>query len=292
MNLRRTIRNARARLARVVASKVSRALHRGRVRNAARHAFVDGAQHIQHALLSLADTRFMLRAMRQAGCEDTRTPAYSIDRERAIQIRADKRDPNRSVAHVRRNANGKLVKVDVAAGFCRDDGHDIPLAKQWMDNAGKRAVRAILEAGQHRANMRDAVAAGAEGKASLTASYGEVIAQAVEEGKSAADAALAEHQALSDDLRKIMGKHGTAEAMMRHAMKDANNAIRSAELQRDYAMAQTEKRASARASLANTRAQSAMIRAELDAARAMAALSGKAKRKMRDQLRAAKHAAR
>lgn len=288
----RTIHNARARLARVVASKLSRTLQRGRVRNAERHSFTDGGLHIAHSLVALADTRFMLRALRQAGCEDTRTPAYSIDRERAIQARADKRDPNRAVAHVRRNANGKLVKIDLAAGFCRDDGHDAPLAKQWADNAGKRAMRALLESGQHRANMRDAVAAGAEGKASLTASYGEVIAQAVEEGKSAADAALAEHQALSDDLRKIMGRHGTAEAMMRHAMKDANNAIRSAESQRDYAMAQTEKRASARASLANTRAKSAMIRAELDAARALASLSGKAKKRMRDQLRAAQYTAR
>lgn len=104
MILHRNIRNTRARLARVVAGKLSSALQRGRVRSAARHAFADGAQHIQHAMLSRADTRFMLRVLRQSGCEDTRTPAYSIDRERAIQVRADKRDPNRSVAHVRRNA--------------------------------------------------------------------------------------------------------------------------------------------------------------------------------------------
>lgn len=289
---KRIIRNTRARLARVVAFKVSRALQRGRVRNAARHAFTDGAQHIQHALLSRADSNYMFRVLRQSGCEDTRSPAYSIERERAIQTRADRRDPNRALAHVRRNANGKLVKIDLAAGFCRDDGHDVPLAKQWADNAGKRAVQAILQAGKHRAAMRDAIATGAESKASIANAYGDVIAQAVETGKAAADAALNEHLALSDDLRKIIGKHGTAEAMMRYAMRDANDAIRSAELQRDYAIAQSEKRTIASSVLANTRAKSAMIRAELDAARAMASLSGKAKRKMRDQLRAAKHAAR
>ena len=203
-----------------------------------------------------ADTRAMLRAIRQAGCEDTRTPVYSIDRERAIQIRADKRDPNRSVAHVRRNANGKLVKVDLAAGFCRDDGHDVPLAKQWQDNAGKRAVAAILQAGKHRAKQRDALAEGMR-----------AIDIAVEK-------AIEEHATLPPDTLALMGEHGTAEAMTAHAAKHAGK---------------TEEK---RASLADTRARSAMIRAELDAARAMASLSGKAKRKMRDQLRAAKYEAR
>lgn len=182
-----------------------------------------------------ADTRAMLRALRQAGCEDTRTPAYSIDRERAIQIRADKRDPNRSVAHVRRNANGKLVKIDIAAGFCRDDGHDIPLARRWMDNAGKRAMRAILEAGAHRENMRDAV-----------------------------DHAIESVEGASDAVKALltMTKQTAETVAMRAGSLHAN------------------------------RAQSALIRAELDAARAMTSLSGKAKRKMRDQLRAVKHAAR
>lgn len=182
-----------------------------------------------------ADTRAMLRALRQAGCEDTRTPAYSIDRERAIQIRADTRDPNRSIAHVRRNANGKLVKIDIAAGFCRDDGHDVPLARRWMDNAGKRAVLAILEAGAHRENMRDAVD------------------NAVESVEGASDAVKA---------LLTMTKQ-TAETVAMRA-----------------------------GSLHASRAQSAAIRAELDAARAMASLSGKAKKRMRDQLRAVKHAAR
>lgn len=235
MNLHRTIRNTRARLARVVAGKLSSALQRGRVRSAARHAFTDGAQHLQHAMLSRADSHYMLRVLRQAGCEDTRTPAYSIDRERAIQVRADKRDPNRAVAHVRRNANGKLVKVDIAAGFCRDDGHDVPLAKQWADNAGKRAMLAILESGKHRANMRGAV-----------------------------DNAIASVEGASDAVKALL------------AVTKQNAATVAARA----------------GSLHASRAQSAMIRAELDAARAMAALSGKAKRKMRDQLRAAKHAAR
>lgn len=190
---------------------------------------------IAHKQATLAETRAMLRAIHQAGCEDTRTPAYSINRERAIQIRADKRDPNRSVAHVRRNANGKLVKIDIAAGFCRDDGHDVPLARRWMDNAGKRAVLAILEAGAHRENMRDAVD------------------NAVESVEGASDAVKA---------LLTMTKQ-TAETVAMRA-----------------------------GSLHASRAQSALIRAELEEARAMASLSGKAKRKMRDQLRAVKHAAR
>lgn len=232
---KRTIRNARARLARVVANKLRRALQRGRVRNAARHPFADGKIAIAHKQTGLADTRFMLRALRQAGCEDTRTPAYSIERERAIQIRADKRDPNRSVAHVRRNANGKLVKADLAAGFCRDDGHDLPLAKQWADNAGKRAVAAILQAGKHRAAMCNAV-----------------------------DSAIA----------SVENASPLVSALLTATKQDAATVAARA------------------GSLHASRAQSAMIRAELDAARAMASLSGKAKRKMRDQLRAAKHAAR
>ena len=182
-----------------------------------------------------ADTRAMLRAIRQAGCEDTKTPAYSIERERAIQVRADKRDPNRAVAHVKRNANGKLVKIDLASGFCRDDGHDILLARQWMDNAGKRAMRAILEAGKHRAAMRDAVDA------------------AIESVESASPAVSALLAMTKQDAATVAARAGSLHA---------------------------------------SRTQSAMIRAELDAARAMASLSGKAKRKMRDQLRAAKHAAR
>ena len=244
----RTIRNTRARLARVVAGKLARALQRGRVRNAARHPFTDGGSHIAHGLLSLADNRAMLRAIRQAGCEDTRSPAYSIDRERSIQVRADKRDPNRAIAHVKRNANGKLVKIDLAAGFCRDDGHDVPLARQWMDNAGKRAMRAILEAGAHRVAMRDALA----------------------DGMRAIDEAIEEHATLPAGTRALMGAHGTVDAMTKVA----------------------ESKHAPRVSLADTRARSALIRAELDAARAMASLSGKAKRKMRDQLRAAKYAAR
>lgn len=231
----RTIRNARAKLARVVASKLTRALQRGRVRDAARHAFADGVQHIQHAMLSRADSNYMLRVLRQAGCEDTKTPAYSIERERALQARADKRDPNRAIAHVRRNANGKLVKVDLAAGFCRDDGHDVPLAKQWADNAGQRAMRAILEAGQHHAAMRDAV-----------------------------DAAI----------ESVEGASDTVKALLTVTKQTASTVAMRA------------------GSLHASRAQSATIRAELDAARAMASLSGKAKRRMRDQLRAAKHAAR
>lgn len=253
---KRTIRNARARLARVVAGKLSSALQRARVRDAARHPFADGGQHIQHAMLTRADSHYMLRVLRQAGCEDTRTPAYSIERERAIQIRADKRDPNRAIAHVRRNANGKLVKVDIAAGFCRDDGHDIPLARRWMDNAGKRAVQAILAAGQHRAAMRDAVDDGM---------------RAIDE---AIDAAITEHATVPPDTLEIMGQYGTIEAMTTYAAKKA------------------ESKHAPRGSLHNTRAQSALIRAELEEARAMASLSGKAKRRMRDQLRAAKHAAR
>lgn len=235
MNLHRTIRNTRARLARVVASKVSRALRQGRGRNANRHPFTDGKIAIAHKQSGLADTRFMLRVLRQAGCEDTRTPAYSVERERAIQIRADKRDPNRSVAHVRRNANGKLVKIDIAAGFCRDDGHDIPLARRWMDNAGKRAMLAILDAGQHRTDMRDAV-----------------------------DSAIESVEGASDAVKALL-----------------------------TVTKQTAATVAARAgSLHASRAQSAAIRAELEEARAMASLSGKAKRKMRDQLRAVKHAAR
>lgn len=235
MNLHRTIRTTRARLARVVAGKLSIALHRARVRNAARHAFTDGKIAIAHKQSDLADTRFMLRAMRQAGCEDTRTPAYSIDRERGFQVRADKRDPNRALAHVRRNANGKLVKVDLAAGFCRDDGHDIPLAKQWADNAGQRAMLAILESGKHRAAMCDAV-----------------------------DSAIASVESASPTVKALLSvtKQNAATVAARAG------------------------------SLHASRAQSAAIRAELDAARAMASLSGKAKRKMRDQLRAAKYAAR
>lgn len=211
---------------------------------------------IAHRQADLADTRAMLRAIRQAGCEDTKTPAYSIERERAIQVRADRRNPAIAVAHVKRNANGKLVKVDLAAGFCRDDGHDVPLAKQWADNAGNRAMRAILEAGQHRAKQRDALAEGMR-----------AIDIAVEE-------AIEEHVTLPPDTLALMGEHGTAEAMTAHAAKHSGK---------------TEEK---RASLADTRARSALIRAELDAARAMASLSGKAKRKMRDQLRAARYAAR
>lgn len=244
----RTIRNARAKLARVVASKVSRALRQGRGRNANRHPFTDGKIAIAHKQSGLADTRFMLRALRQAGCIDTKTPAYSVERERAIQIRADKRDPSRSVAHVRRNANGKLVKVDIASGFCRDDGHDLPLAKQWQDNAGKRAMLAILDAGQHRANQRDALAMGME----------------------AIDKAIEEHAATPADTLALMGKYGTVDAMAKYA----------------------ESQHAPRVSLHDTRARSALIRAELDAARAMTSLSGKAKKRMRDQLRAAQYAAR
>lgn len=182
-----------------------------------------------------ADNRATLRAIRQAGCIDPKSPDYSIDRERAIQTRADKRDPNRSVAHVRRNANGKLVKVDLAAGFCRDDGHDVPLSRQWTDNAGQRAVTAILHAGQHRADMCDAV-----------------------------DHAIASVEGASDAVKALLA-----------------------------VTKQTAVTVAARAgSLHANRAQSAMIRAELDAARAMAALSGKAKRRLRDQLRAVKHASR
>lgn len=190
---------------------------------------------IAHRQSVLADTRAMLRAIRQAGCEDTRSPAYSIERERDIQVRADKRDPTRAVAHVRRNANGKLVKVDLAAGFCRDDGHDIPLARRWMDNAGNRAVRAILEAGKHRATMRNAVDV------------------AIESVESASDAVKALLTMTKQDAATVAARAGSLHA---------------------------------------SRARSALIRAELDAARAMASLSGKAKRKMRDQLRAAKYAAR
>jgi hypothetical protein len=248
MILRRTTRNTRAKLARAVASKVTRALRQGRVRNADRHPFVDGKIAIAHGLSALADMRFMLRAIRQAGCIDPRSPDYSIERERAIQARADKRNPAVAVAHVKRNANGKLVTVDLAAGFCRDDGHDVPLAQRWVDNAGKRAVRAILEAGEHRSAMRDSIAA----------------------GMRAIDEAIEEHAALSPEQLALMGKHGTVDDMTRIA----------------------ESKHAPRVSLHETRAQSAMIRAELDAARAMASLSGKAKRKMRDQLRAAKHAAR
>lgn len=182
-----------------------------------------------------ADTRAMLRALRQAGCEDTRTPAYSIDRERAIQVRADKRDPNRAVAHVRRTANGKLVKVDLAAGFCRDDGHDVPLARRWMDTAGKRAMVAILEAGEHRVAMRDAV---------------------------------------NDAIESVDSASPLVKALLTATKQDATTVAARA------------------GSLHASRAQSALIRAELDAARALASLSGKAKRKMRDQLRAARYAAR
>jgi hypothetical protein len=235
MILRRTTRTTRARLARVVAGKLPRMLHRGRVRNANRHPFTDGKIAIAHGLSALADTRFMLRALRQAGCDDTATPAYSIERERAIQVRADKRDPTRSVVHVKRNANGKLVTVDLAAGFCRDDGHDVPLAQRWTDKAGQRAVDAILQAGQHRANMRNAVD------------------NAIESVESANDAVKA---------LLTMTKQTAATVAARAGALHAN------------------------------RAQSAMIRAELDEARAMASLSGKAKRKLRDQLRAAKYAAR
>jgi hypothetical protein len=248
MILRRTTRTTRARLARVVAGKLPRMLHRGRVRNANRHPFTDGKIAIAHGLSALADTRFMLRALRQAGCDDTATPAYSIERERAIQVRADKRDPTRSVVHVKRNANGKLVTVDLAAGFCRDDGHDVPLAQRWTDKAGQRAMRAILEAGEHRSAMRDSIAA----------------------GMRAIDEAIGEHAALSPEQLALMGKHGTVDDMTRIA----------------------ESKHAPRVSLHETRAQSAMIRAELDEARAMASLSGKAKRKLRDQLRAAKYAAR
>jgi len=232
---KRTIRTTRARLARVVAGKLSSALQRARARSAARHAFADGAQHIQHAMLSRADSHYMLRVLRHAGCEDTRTPAYSIERERAIQVRADKRDPNRAIAHVRRNANGKLVKVDLAAGLCRDDGHDVPLARRWMDNAGKRAMLAILDAGQHRAAMCDAV-----------------------------NSAIASVESAGPFVKALL-----------------------------TATKQTATTVAARAgSIHASRAQSALIRAELEEARAMAALAGKAKRKLRDQLRAAKHAAR
>lgn len=235
MSLHRTIRTTRARLARVVAGKLSSALQRGRVRNAARHPFADGKIAIAHKQACLADTRAMLRAIRQAGCEDTKTPAYSIERELKIQTRADRRDPNRSVAHVRRNANGKLVKIDLAAGFCRDDGHDVPLAKQWADNAGKRAVAAILQAGKHRAAMRDAV---------------DNAIASVENASPVVKALLA---ATNQTVATVAARAGSSDAI---------------------------------------RAQSAMIRAELDATRAMASLSGKAKRKMRDQLRAARYAAR
>lgn len=183
----------------------------------------------------LAETRVMLRAIRQAGCIDPVSPVYSIERERAIQIRADKRDPNRAVAHVKRNVNGKLVKIDIAAGFCRNDGHDLPLARRWMDNAGARAMLATLEAGQHRAVMCDAV-----------------------------DSAIASVEGASDVVKALLS-----------------------------ATKQNAATVAARAgSLHASRTQSAMIRAELDEARAMAALSGKAKRKLRDQLRAAKYAAR
>lgn len=190
---------------------------------------------IAHRQSTLAETRAMLRAIRQAGCEDTKTPAYSIERERAIQVRADRRNPAVAVAHVKRNANGKLVKIDLAAGFCRDDGHDVPLAKQWQDNAGKRAMLAILEAGQHRANMRDAV-----------------------------DSAIASVESASPMVK----------ALLAVTKQDAATVAARA------------------GSLHASRARSAMIRAELDAARIMASLSGKAKRKMRDQLRAAKYEAR
>ena len=117
-----------------------------------------------------------------------------------------------------------------------------------MDNAGKRAMRAILEAGQHRAKQRDALA----------------------DGMAAIDEAIEEHAATPASTLALMGAHGTVEAMAKYA----------------------ESKHAPRVSLADTRARSAMIRAELDAARAMASLSGKAKRKMRDQLRAAKYAAR
>ena len=203
-----------------------------------------------------ADTRAMLRAIRQAGCIDPVSPAYSVERERAIQVRADRRDPNRAVAHVRRNANGKLIKIDIAAGFCRDDGHDVPLAKQWQDNAGARAMLAILESGAHRAKQRDALT---DGMAAIDA---------------AIDAAIAEHATVPQATLAIMGEHGTAAAMAAHAAK------------------QVESKHTPRVQLCGTRTQSALIRAELEQARAMASLSGKAKRKMRDQLRAAKYEAR
>ena len=248
MSLRRTVRNMRAKLARIVAGKLPRALRQGRVRKANRHPFTEGALHIQHGFLSLGETRAMLRTLRQAGCIDTKSPTYSIERERAIQSRADRRDPSRSVAHVKRNANGKLVRIDLAAGFCRKDSWDEKFSKQWAKNAGKRAVHAILEAGQHRAKQRDALAA----------------------GMIAIDKAIEEHAALSPEQIALMGKHGTVEAMTKYA----------------------ESQHAPRVQLCDTRAKSVMLRAELDEARAMAALSGKAKRKLRDQLRAAKYAAR
>lgn len=231
----RTIRNVRAKLARIVVGKLSTALQRARVRKANRHPFNDGGLHIQHAMLSRAESHYMLRVLRQAGCVDPKSPAYSIERERAIQVRADKRDPNRAVAHVRRNANGKLVKVDIAAGFCRDDGHDLPLARQWADKAGQRAITATLQAAEYLAAMRGAV---------------------------------------DDAIESVEGASDTVKALLEVTK-------------------QTTATVAARAgSLHASRAQSALIRAELDAARAMTSLSGKAKRKMRDQLRAAKYEAR
>ena len=245
----RTIRhNMRPIMGRIVASKVDRALRQGRVRKANRHPFTEGALHIQHAMLSRAESNYMLRTLRQAGCEDTKSPAYSIDRERAIQSRADRRDPNSAIAHVRRNDNGKLVRVDLAAGFCLKDSLDDKYSKQWAKNAGKRAVMAILESGEHRAKQRDALA----------------------DGMRAIDEAMEEHATTPADTLTLMGKHGTVEAMTKYA----------------------ESKHAPRVQLCDTRAKSALIRAELDAARAMASLSGKAKRKLRDQLRAAKHAAR
>lgn len=116
-----------------------------------------------------------------------------------------------------------------------DRQHDIPLAKQWTDKAGQRAVAAIRQAGEHRAAMRDAVDA------------------AIESVESASPVVQALLAVTNQTVATVAARAGSSDAI---------------------------------------RAQSAMIRAELDAARAMAALSGKAKRKMRDQLRAAKHAAR
>ena len=129
----------------------------------------------------------------------------------------------------RKDAQAALVEA------YHDRQHDLPLAKQWTDKAGQRAIAAILQAGEHRADMRDAV---------------------------------------DDAIESVENANPVVKALLAVTKQTAETVAMRA------------------GSLHAKRAQSAMIRAELEAARAMASLSGKAKRKMRDQLRAAKHAAR
>lgn len=160
-------------------------------------------------------------------------PEYSLDRERAIQARADVRDPRVSVAY-RTKINGKRRLIDHASGFCIPDEHDAILAGQWADNAAERALAAFQEAYNQRK-------AGIEQAQTLAASGGET------------DPTIVAMLATSGQ---------TIEAAQANAMQSAQR-----------------------------RAQSAIIAAELDAARAMAGLTGKVKRQLRNRLRAAKHKA-